>query len=241
MKTAALRALTFDHYGTLFDKEAVSGFIDAQIPGRGLELARLWFKTTQQYCWLNGMMGRHQTWDDLTRRALEYSFRSEGLDLDPGLADALIDADIHLPPYAEVPAALARLAQDFDLWVLSMGSPWMIEKSQKKAGIGHLFKGIISAEQAKVYKPARAAYGLAERMLGLSSEQIGFVSSNSFDVMGSANYGYPTFWVNRRGLILDLLGPKPDIEVPDLMALAERLRPGRSDASGATSPRVKSP
>jgi 2-haloacid dehalogenase len=228
MKTEALRALTFDHYGTLFDKEAVSGLIDAQMPGRGLELARLWFKTTQQYCWLNGMMGRHQTWDNLTRRALEYAFRSEGLDLDPVLADALIDADIHLPPYAEVSAALARLAKTFDLWVLSMGSPWMIEKSQEKAGIGHFFKGIISAEQAKVYKPAQAAYGLAEQKLGLRAEQIGFVSSNSFDVMGSANYGYPTFWINRRGLTLDLLGPKPDLEVPDLMALAEQLMTERS-------------
>lgn len=233
MKIEALRALTFDHYGTLFDKEAVSSLIDERVPERGLELARLWFKTTQQYCWLNGMMGRHQTWDDVTRRALEYTFQSEGLDLDPVLADALIDADIHLPAYAEVPAALARLARNFDLWVLSMGSPWMIEKSQEKAGIGHLFKGIISAEQAKVYKPAREAYGLAERKLGLRAEEIGFVSSNSFDVMGSANYGYPTFWVNRRGLTLDMLGPKPDLEVSDLTALAERLVLARSGTGDA--------
>jgi len=225
MKIEALRALTFDHYGTLFDKEAVSGLIDARVPGRGLGLARLWFKTTQHYCWLNGMMGRHQTWDDLTRRALDYAFQSEGVELDPELAEALIDADVHLPPYPEVPAALALLAKRFDLWVLSMGSPWMIEKSQEKAGIRHLFKGIISAEQAKVYKPAPGAYGLAVKKLGLSAEEIGFVSSNSFDVMGSANYGYPTFWVNRRGLTLDLLGPTPDLEVADLAALADHLIP----------------
>ncbi|HEX9790745.1 MAG TPA: hypothetical protein VGA60_08780 [Kiloniellales bacterium] len=46
--------------------------------------------------------------------------------------------------------------------------------------------------------------------------------------MGSANYGYPTFWINRRGLTLDLLEPKPDLEVPDLMALAEQLMTERS-------------
>ncbi len=241
MRTEALRALTFDHYGTLFNKEAVSTLIDEKVPGRGLELARLWFHTTQRYCWLNGMMGRHQTWDDLTRRALEHAFRSEGLALDAVLADALIDADVHLPPYAEVPAALTRLAQNFDLWVLSMGSPWMIEKSQEKAGIGHLFKGIISAERAKVYKPAPAAYGLAERMLGIAAAEIGFVSSNSFDVMGSANYGYPTFWVNRRGLTLDLLGPKPGLEVPDLMALTDQLMPVPPGGTGPTSRRVDSP
>lgn len=235
MKTDALRALTFDHYGTLFDKEAVSALIDERLPGRGLELARLWFHTTQRYCWLNGMMGRHQTWDDLTRRALDFAFRSEGLKLAPALADALVDADVHLPPYPEVPAALALLAQHFDLWVLSMGSPWMIQESQENAGIEHLFKGIVSAEQAKVYKPAPAAYGLAEQVLGLATEEIGFVSSNSFDVMGSANYGYATFWVNRRGLPLDPLGPEPDLEVPDLMVLAERLTGGRADQRRPTT------
>lgn len=241
MKIHTLRALTFDHYGTLFDKEAVSTLIDEQVPGRGLELARLWFHTTQRYCWLNGMMGRHQTWDELTRRALEYSFQTQNLDLDPKLADVLVDADIHLPPYSEVPAALTRLAEDFDLWVLSMGSPWMIERSQEKAGIRHLFKGIISAEEARIYKPAPGAYGLAERMLGLTKEEIGFVSSNSFDVMGSANYGYPTFWVNRRDLPLDLLGPEPDIEVPDLMTLSERLMPDRADADRLTARRGEMP
>jgi hypothetical protein len=46
--------------------------------------------------------------------------------------------------------------------------------------------------------------------------------------MGSVNYGYPTFWINRRGLTLDLLEPKPDLEVPDLMALAEQLMTERS-------------
>lgn len=229
MNIDRLRALTFDHYGTLFNKEAVSSLIDGRAPGRGLELARQWFQTTQRYCWLNGMMGRHQTWDELTRRALGYVFRCGDLELDPGLADALIDADVNLPPYAEVPEALERLARRFDLWVLSMGSPWMIEASQERAGVRHLFKGIISAEQARIYKPAPGAYGLAEQKLGIAKQEIGFVSSNSFDVMGSANYGYPTFWVNRRGLPLDLLGPKPGLEVPDLMALADHLT--RGDAS----------
>lgn len=236
MQSFALRALTFDHYGTLFDKEALSSVIDERFPGRGLELARLWFRTTQEYCWLNGMMGRHQTWDTLTRRALDYAFQSQGLGLETALADALIDADIHLPAYPEVPEALAKLAQHFDLWVLSMGSPWMIEASQDKANIRALFKGIISAEQAKIYKPAPGAYALAEQHLGLDRKQIGFVSSNSFDVMGSANYGYPTFWVNRRGLTLDTLGPQPDLEVPDLIALVDRLIPAEGVESKVSAP-----
>ncbi len=59
-----IKALALDHYGTLFDKHAISELIEAEFPGHGLEVAQSWFLTTKEYCWLNGMMERHQTWDD---------------------------------------------------------------------------------------------------------------------------------------------------------------------------------
>ena len=62
-----IKALAFDHYGTLFDKHAISELIEAEFPGHGLEVAQSWYLTTKEYCWLNGMMKRHQTWDDLTK------------------------------------------------------------------------------------------------------------------------------------------------------------------------------
>ena len=113
MRSASeIKALTFDHYGTLFNKEAIADLIDQAVPGRGVELARAWFRTTQEYCWLNGMMGRHQTWADLTRTALDYVFKSAGLSLDPALAKTLIDADVGLPPHPDVPAALQAVVAD---------------------------------------------------------------------------------------------------------------------------------
>ena len=59
-----IKALAFDHYGTLFDKHAISELIEAEFPGHGLEVAESWYLTTKEYCWLNGMMERHQAWDD---------------------------------------------------------------------------------------------------------------------------------------------------------------------------------
>ena len=40
MDYSAIRALTFDHYGTLFNKEAIAELIEPAVPGRGVELAR---------------------------------------------------------------------------------------------------------------------------------------------------------------------------------------------------------
>lgn len=218
-----IKALAFDHYGTLFNKHAVAAVIEQDFPGRGEEMAQLWFKTIKKYCWLSGMMERYLTWDDLTKRALVFVGNSLGLKVTDELFERLIQADLLLPPFPEVPAALERLAAKFDLYVLSMGSAWMIEASQKNAGLEKLFKKIISAEPYKVYKPGGAAYDLGLREIGRPKEEIGFVSSNSFDVMGSANYGFPTFWVNRGGGPLDELGPQPDLTVRDLAELATEL------------------
>ncbi len=69
----------------------------------------------------------------------------------------------------------------------------------------------------------RGAYTIGAQEIGLPKAHIGFVSSNSFDVMGSANFGFPTAWVNRTGEPLDKLGPVPDLVIPDLERLAEAL------------------
>ncbi len=216
----SIKALTFDHYGTLFDKHAVAKVIEQDFPGHGEELARLWFSTIKKYCWLSGLMERYLTWDDITGRALTFAGKSLSLDVTAHLHQKLIEADLILPPYPEVPAALARLAAKRDLYVLTMASAWMVEASQKNSGVDKYFKKVISAEPHGAYKPATAAYDLGVREIGLPREQIGFISSNSFDVMGGAHYGFPTFWLNRTGVPLDELGPQPDLVVKDLAELA---------------------
>lgn len=220
---ATVRALAFDHYGTLFDKQAVAALIEEAFPGRGAEAARLWYDTTKQYCFLSGMMERHATWEELTRRSLAYVGLTLGLTVPADLHDRLLQADLTLPPYPEVPAALERLASRFRLYVLSMGSPHMIEASQRHAGVEGHFSGVISTEPFKVYKPSPRAYEVGLRQIGLTKQQIGFVSSNSFDVMGSAHFGFPTVWVNRTGAPLDEIGPRPDFAVGNLAALADAL------------------
>jgi 2-haloacid dehalogenase len=205
-----IQALAFDHYGTLFDKHAIQTVIEEDFPGRGEELAKLWFLTIKKYCWLSGLMERYLTWDEITKRALTFAGKSLSLDVTDDLHEKLIAADLILSPFPEVPAALERLANKLDLYVLTMASAWMVEASQKNAGVDHLFKKVISSEPHKVYKPGNKAYDLGVDEIGLPKEQIGFVSGNSFDVMGAANYGFPVFWINRKGLPLDELGPQPD-------------------------------
>ena len=219
-----LKALAFDYFGTVGDKQGLSTVIDDLIPGnRGAELARLWFQTCQRYCFQNGMMGRYTPWNELTVSALEFATADLGVAMSGDVKSQLLEADGQVPVYPEAPAALARLAGKYALYVLSMGSAAMIERSQRQAAIEVHFTAIITTEEDRVYKPGRAAYDVGVREIGMTADEIGFVSGNSFDVIGARNFGFPTFWVRRYDQPLDGLGLAPDLITHDLGELADAL------------------
>ncbi len=169
------------------------------------------------------MMERYAPWDELTASALDFAAAELGASISPRVRARLLEADAEAPVYPEAPAALQRLAARFRLFVLSMGEPSMIERSQRRAGIAGHFSGLFTTQPDRVYKPARAAYQVGVREIGLPAELIGFVSGNSFDVIGAKNFGFPTVWVRRYGQPLDGLGLKPDRVVDDLAQMAEAL------------------
>ena len=218
-----VRSIAFDYYGTIADKLALAVEIDAIFPGRGKAFCKLWFAQTQRYCFQSGLMNRHIPWSELTRAAFRFTAQELSIDIDDATRDRWINADRRLPVYPETPIALGRLAKHFDLHVLSMGSPKMIEQSQENAGISSHFKSIISIEHHRIYKPSKEAYEIGIHELGVTPNEIIFVSGNSFDVIGAKNYGYPTIWVRRYDQPLDQLGLSPDLIVKDLNEMAEQL------------------
>lgn len=225
MGTYNVRALAFDHYNTIVDKLAIKKTIDGVFPGHGATLSELWFRKLKEYCWLSGLMERYRPWDELTEQSLTYACKALSLDVPKDLHRKLMDADLLLPPFPEVPQALATLASRYSLVVLTMASAWMVERSLEHTGLRKHFQRVISGESIKTYKPSKRVYEMASQELGMPKEQIGFVSGNSFDVIGSKNFGYPTFWLNRVGELLDELDPKPDLITRDLAELAHTLVP----------------
>ena len=57
----------------------------------------------------------------------------------------------------------------------------------------------------------------------LKKADILFVSSNSFDVLGAKSFGFKVCWINRAGVPLDALGPRPDLVVASFEALRTAL------------------
>ena len=148
-------ALAFDHYGTLFDKHAVAKVMEDDFPGLSEELAQVWFKTIKKYCWLSGLMERYLTWDEITKRALTFAEKSLSLEVTDELHEKLIQADLVLPPFPEVPGALERLASKLDLYVLTMASPWMVEASHKKPASTICSRRLSAPSPTRSTSPAR--------------------------------------------------------------------------------------
>ena len=212
---APVRALVFDAYGTLFDVHSISLACESLFPGKGTELSRLWRTKQLEYTWLRSLMGRYTEFETITTDALGIACRTLGLKLAQSDAKLLMEGYRQLSPFPEVRDALAAL-HGRKLAILSNGSPGMLNALVQHAGLAAVFDAVISVDELKIFKPHPSVYGLATRHLGVNVNEVGFVSSNFWDIAGATSYGLRTFWVNRGGSQPDELGFRPQAVIAHL-------------------------
>jgi len=59
------------------------------------------------------------------------------------------------------------------------------------------------------FKPHPRVYQIVTERLGVPTPEVGFVSSNYWDVCGAASFGFQAFWINRSHAVPDALGQQP--------------------------------
>lgn len=193
-----MRALAFDAYGTLFDVFSVTALCERLFQGNGNNLAQLWRVKQLQYSLLRSLMGRYKDFWQLTEDGLLYAAKSLKLDLTVEKRQQLMDAYLHLTAFPDVKPGLESLKKlGLRLAILSNGEPKMLEAAARNAGIAALLDAIISVDEVKVFKPSPSVYKLASSRMQAGTDQIGFVSSNSWDVNGAGSAGLTTFWIQR--------------------------------------------
>jgi 2-haloacid dehalogenase len=194
-----MKAVAFDAYGTLFDVLSITTLGEELFPGKGEALAQLWRLKQLQYSMLRSLMGRHRDFWRLTEDALVYATRSLGLDLTPDKRARLLEAYLTLTAFPDVKPGLEALKRrGLRLAILSNGEPKMLEAAARSAGITELLDAILSVEEVKIFKPSPRVYHLAPEHLGVPPAELGFVSSNGWDVAGAGSVGLETFWIQRR-------------------------------------------
>ena len=120
--------------------------------------------------------------------------------------------------YTDAIEALERLAARYPLLALSNGNA-----DVNVVGVGHLFRGSLSAQSFGKAKPHPDIFQAAATMLEVPVPAVLHVGDDvAMDIVGALGAGMQAAWVNRHGAPWTS-GPRPQLEVSELGALCEAL------------------
>ena len=218
--------LTFDCYGTIIDWEA--GILAAVRPilrGHGLQVADE--QVLELFARLESAAEAepYRPYTDILASVMRGL--GERLGFAPAQAEvgALAASVGDWPPFSDSVAALTALKRRFKLAIISNIDDDLFAASQRRLGVD--FDWIITAQQARSYKPSLNNFRLALERIGLPQDRVLHVAQSLFhDHVPARHLGLETVWVNRRGArhgsgATPPAEAQPDLEVPDLQSLAE--------------------
>lgn len=212
------RAFVFDAYGTLFDVHAAIGRHRAAAGPDADRFSEVWRSKQLEYTWTLTLAGRYLDFWTLTERALDFAF-ARFPSVDTALRQKLLEAYWMLEAFPDARAALRQLkARGVSAAILSNGSPKMLTAAVDAAGIGGDLDAVLSVDVIRLYKPRPEVYALVTERFEVAPGEVVFVSSNRWDVMGAASFGFRTAWVNRANMAEEY-GPEPDAVLADLDGL----------------------
>jgi 2-haloacid dehalogenase len=213
------RAYVFDAYGTLFDVHAAIARHRSAAGPDAERFSEIWRQKQLEYSWTLTLAGRYVDFWTLTERALDYTF-ARVPSVDRALRSKLLDAYLRLDAFADARATLTALkARGLATGILSNGSPRMLDAAVEASGMAGVLDAVLSVDAVRMYKPRPEVYALVTDGLAMRPDQIIFVSSNRWDVMGAAAFGFRPLWVNRAQMPDEYTEQMPLRVVPDLSGL----------------------
>ena len=217
MKT---KAVVFDAYGTLFDVNSAAKKCKDKIGAKWETFANFWRTTQLEYTWLRSLMKRHKNFWDVTEDSLDKSMKV--FNINKNMKNELLNLYKILSPYPEVKEVLEDLKKkNFKLAILSNGTLDLLNELVESNKLNNLFDDLFSIEEVKIYKPDPRVYELPIKKYKIKSDEITFLSANTWDVSGGGNFGYNSIWVNRHNSVFDILDFQPKNEISNLTQLLD--------------------
>ena len=213
-----IKAIIFDAYGTLFDVNSAAEKCKDKIGHKWEGFSNYWRTTQLEYTWLRSLMKRHKDFWQVTEDSLNKSMKA--YKIDSSMKTELLDLYKILSTFKEVPEVLKSLKEkNFKLAILSNGTPTLLNQLVKSNNLENIFNDIFSIEEVRIYKPDSKVYDMPINKYQIKTNEVAFLSANTWDVCGGGNYGYNSIWVNRNNNIFDNLDYKPQNEIKNLKDL----------------------
>ncbi|MYL23408.1 haloacid dehalogenase type II [Halomonas alkaliantarctica] len=219
--------IAFDVYGTLIDTQGVTAELERRLtqPEKATEFARRWRDKQLEYSFRHGLMGHYLPFSECTREALVFTDRALQTGLSDNDHDHLMAVYAELPAFPDVVPALDTLRDaGMRCVAFSNGTRQAVETLLERANVLHHMDDVISVDDVKRFKPDPAVYAYLRTRLEARPEATWLISSNPFDVIGATHAGLRSAWIRRSSEApFDPWGIEPDMTVPELETLAERL------------------
>ena len=213
-----IKAIIFDAYGTLFDVNSAAEKSRDKIGAKWESFSNYWRTTQLEYTWLRSLMNKHKNFWQITEDSLDKSMKV--FKIDNSMRNELLDLYRILSPFKEIQKTLKQLKErKFKLAILSNGTPELLLKLVSSNNLDNFFDDIFSVEEVGIYKPSSKVYEIPIKKYLIKKNEVLFLSSNTWDISGAANFGYNTVWINRYKNIFDKLDSEPNIEIKDLSEL----------------------
>jgi 2-haloalkanoic acid dehalogenase type II len=226
--------ITFDCYGTLIDWEGgiIAAFQqEAARDGLTLEPERIIEAYMAEEPAVESI--HYLPYRDVLRETARRTAGRIGWNIPGERAGFLPESLPRWKPFADTNDSLERLAMRSKLGILSNTDDDLIAETLRYFTVK--FDFVITAQQVRSYKPAHGHFLEAQRRI---KDQRWLHAAQSYfhDVVPARELAIPVAWVNRKRERAPEGGPLPDIEVPDMAALARRFRDQGPEVGGQGLP-----
>ncbi len=216
-RAAPPRWISFDCYGTLIDWESgVRQVCQELVPMAEEELAEL-FPIWERVQW-EKLHGPYLPYAEILKSSIQETFNILGYTCGGYVLEAFVDSLGRWQPFPDVNPALRQLAQQYRLAIVSNIDRSLLGHSLRHLGVR--FAALITAEDARAYKPNPEVFRYALKRLGCPPQEVAHVAFGvDYDLAPASAIGMRVVYVNRKQQ------PRPDLpleaEIPSLESLPE--------------------
>ena len=225
MDFSRFTAISFDCYGTLIDWESgILLALRAVLANHGQSLPDAALLELYGEFEAEAESGPYQSYGEVLQSVVRafadrFHFQASSAEI-----RSLHESVRAWPPLVDTVPALRELQKRYKLVVISNIDDDLFAETRKHLDVE--FDGVITAEQARSYKPSLNNFQMALRTLAISPDRLLHAAQSIYhDVVPARSLGISTVWVNRKsarpgmGAVRASAG-RPDLEVSDLASLA---------------------
>ncbi len=218
--------MQFDCYGTLIQwNEGLTDTFAALLREKGAALAASQLLGTFKQHSYALIQQAYRPYKEILRESLRHALTHHGLEYFDGDGRRLLEAIPRFPAHPEVHDALRRIRMVASLAVISNSDDDLLPGSLLQIGLP--FDVVVTAQEARAYKPAEGIFRLAMRKMGCGPGEFVHVAAGWWtDIEPATRLGLHKVWVNRRGekgnAACQPYGELPDLSgLPALLGIVE--------------------